>query len=64
MTIREAQELVRFADEKHGSEKPPSAVCADELHGRFVELLRLANRSGVDLTGALVEPPKNIKDHK
>lgn len=55
MTIREAQELVRFIDEKQGRTPEPSSATKRELSKRFRKLLSEANDAGIDLTGALVD---------
>lgn len=62
MTIREAQELVKFMDEKNGSTDVTPLAGPEELYGWFIGLLRLANRSQIDLTGAMVNLPHNIKE--
>lgn len=53
MTIREAQELIRFIDEKEGRATVPNTA-VDDLCRRFCEIVREANAAGADLTELLV----------
>lgn len=56
MTIKEIQELVKFADEKSGNHVSANEkTAANDISRRFFEVIRDANASGTDLTEMFVE---------
>ncbi len=57
MTIREIQELLRFADEKSGGVVGSGGIIdcrKDDICMRFCDVVREANTAGIDLTERFV----------
>ena len=55
MTIREAQELIRFTDAKNNRLPEKTDLSKEELGQRFRALIQQANDAGLDLTEALAD---------